>query len=129
MSSAGLAGNAYKITTNATATPRSVEYQALVRLNGELGVTEKKKRQDYPAYVRALSNNLKFWTIVGADAASEGSPLPAQLRSQLFYLYEFTQHHTSKIFRGDKTLTVDPLVEINKNIMTGLRGTLTEQEA
>lgn len=129
MVSAGLAGNAYKSTANATATPRGVEYQALVRLNGDLGVTEKKKKHDYPAYIGALSNNLKFWSIVAADAASDGSPLPAQLRAQLFYLYEFTQHHTLKIIRGDKTLTVDPLLEINKNIITGLRGTLTEQEA
>ncbi len=129
MISTGLAGNAYKSTSNATATPQGVEYQTLVRLNGDLGVTEKKKRQDYPAYIRALSNNLKFWTIVGADAASETSPLPAQLRAQLFYLYEFTQHHTMKIIQGDKTLTVDPLVDINKNIMTGLRGSQTKQEA
>lgn len=121
MMNAGLAGNAYKSTSKATATPRGVEYQTLVRLNGDLGVTEKKKTKDYPAYIRALSNNLKFWTIVGADAASEGSPLPAQLRAQLFYLYEYTQDHTLKIIRGDKSLTVDPLVDINKNIITGLR--------
>ena len=122
MSSASLAGNAYKSTTKATATPRNVEIQALSRLNGDLGMTEKKKSQDFPAYVKALSNNLKFWSIIGADAASSGSPLPAQLKAQLFYLYEFTQDHTLKIIRGDKTLTVDPLVEINTNVLNGLKG-------
>jgi len=117
-----LARNGYDASTKSTGTPRGVEYQLLARLTGALAIGEKNKNTDYTSYVIALSKNLEFWTVIGADVASDGNGLSGQLRAQIFNLYEFTREHTRKIIGGDKNLTVEPLIDINKNIMSGLRG-------
>ena len=121
MSIVGLAGDAYKSTKQATASPRGVEIYALERLISALNIAEEKKDNDYPGYVKALSDNLKFWSIIGIDAAQETSPLPQELRAQLFYLFEFTQKHTLSIIQGDSSLSAEPLIDINKNVLEGLR--------
>ncbi len=85
-------------------------------------MAENKRRQDHPAYIRALSKNLEFWTVIAADVAGEGNQLPSGLRAQLFYLFEFTRLHTNKLISGDDRLNVSPLVDINQNIIRGLQG-------
>ena len=122
MTVTALARNAYHQSARSTASPRAVERQLLAKLTSALIVTEKQREDDHPAFVNALSKNLEFWTVVAADVASEGNQLPAALRSQLFYLFEFTRHHTNKIISGGDDLSVSPLVDINQNIIRGLQG-------
>ena len=122
MTVTALARNAYHQSARSTASPRAVERQLLSRLTTALIVGEKNRREDYPGLIRALGKNLEFWTVIAADVASEGNQLPAQLRSQLFYLFEFTRTHTNKIITGDQTVDAEPLIEINQNIIRGLQG-------
>lgn len=121
MTVSALARDAYHQSARSTASPREVERQLLSRLTTALVVAEKNRESDHPAYVRALSKNLEFWTVVAADLVSEGNQLPAELRSQLFYLFEFTRAHTRKIISGDTALDAEPLIEINQNIIRGLQ--------
>ena len=115
-----LALKAYEKTAKSTGTPRSVEYQVFSRLTSALTKAEENKAENYFSYVTALSRNLEFWMIIGADVSSPENQLPKELRSQIFYLFEFTQQHTQRILNGDKTLNAAPLIEINTNVMNGL---------
>lgn len=122
MTVTALARNAYQQSTKTTASPRSVERQLLTRLTSALIAADKNRKTDKAGLARALGKNLEFWTVIATDVASEGNQLPAELRAQLFYLFEFTRHTTSKIMGGDETVSLLPLIEINQNIMAGLQG-------
>lgn len=115
------ARNAYQQSTQSTATPRAVEYKLLSRLTGALVAGENNKKTDLPAYIDALSRNLEFWTVIGADTAHRNNALPPALRAQIFYLYEFVRSHTNKLYNSNDGLTAEALIDINKNIMMGLR--------
>ena len=78
-----------------------------------------RKRTVFASLAEALVANQLLWTVLGADVADEGNSLPEQLRAQLFYLTEFTNHQTRKIMAGEAEPGV--LVEINISIMRGLR--------
>jgi len=126
---AALAHGAYKSTTKATASPRAIECQVLMRINMTLIKAEDQKDQNYPAYVQALGDNLKFWTIIGTDVSKEENELPKELRAQLFYLFEYTRLHTSKLLKRDADLTAAALIDINNNIIEGLKGNSSERAA
>ncbi len=94
----------------------------LTRLTSALIAADKTRDTDKIGFARALGKNLEFWTVVATDVAGNGNQLPTELRSQLFYLYEFTRHHTNKIMKSETDANVHPLIEINQNIMLGLQG-------
>lgn len=86
-------------------------------------VAQKNRDSDPSGFIRALGKNLEFWTVIATDVASDGNQLPVELRSQLFYLFEFTRHHTRKLMSEDGSkLDAEPLVDINQNIIRGLQG-------
>ena len=123
MTVSSLARDAYHQSTRTTASPRAVERQLLSKLTTAIVVAQKNREDDPAAFVRALGKNLEFWTVVATDVASESNQLPVELRSQLFYLFEFTQHYTRKLMSEDgKALDAEPLIEINQNIIRGLQG-------
>ena len=61
----------------------------------------------------------KLWGILAADISDKDNTLPKELRGRIFYLYEFTSQHTSKVLR--KEASVDVLLDINTAVMRGLR--------
>ena len=107
--------------TDATLRPmRSIEYEAFARATQKLSATWKARKTNFPALVQALSDNLNLWSTLAVDVASPGNALPAPLRAQLFYLYEFTDLHTRRIQDGSGG--IDVLIDVNTAIMRGLRG-------
>lgn len=129
MTATAMAKSAYHQSARSTASPRSVERQLLSRLTSALIVSEKNRGADHTGFIRALSKNLEFWTVIAADVASEGNKLPQELRAQLFYLFEFTRHHTKKMIANDDgNLSVSPLVDINQNIIAGLQSGMQEEQ-
>ncbi|MFC3181851.1 flagellar biosynthesis regulator FlaF [Cypionkella sinensis] len=101
-------------------TPRSLEYDLLARITKRLGQAAAARRENFPALMAALDENLRLWSTLASDVADSGNTLPSKLRAQLFYLYEFTNLH-SKAVRADKG-SVDVLIDINTAVMRGLRG-------
>ena len=101
-------------------TPRSLEYDLLARITKRLGQAAAARRENCPALMAALDENLRLWSTLASDVADSGNTLPSKLRAQLFYLYEFTNLH-SKAVRADKG-SVDVLIDINTAVMRGLRG-------
>jgi flagellar protein FlaF len=97
-----------------------VEYDLLARITNRLTQAEAARNKDYPAFARALSDNHRLWSTLAADVAEPGNGLPAQLRAQLFYLYQFTAEHSRKVLDG--TAGIGVLIDINTAVMRGLRG-------
>lgn len=109
----------YSGAASATRTPRSIEHEAFAtatrRLNAALSATG-----DFPALAAALHDNHRLWMLIAADVAEPSNGLPPDLRARLYYLADFTRHHTSRVLAGDAD--AQALVEINMAIMRGLRG-------
>ncbi len=99
---------------------RSIEYEALARATRQLAAAWPHRADDFPALILALNENLTLWSTLAADVATPANGLPATLRAQLFYLYEFTEHH-SRLVRDGKA-NVEVLIDVNTAVMRGLRG-------
>lgn len=116
-----LAGKAYRTAMLATAGPRSIEADALARVNGELVRSEKRKAADYPAYVRALSRNLDLWNAFAADVAHRDNQLPPELRTMIWRLAGFVRFQTQALLQTSSSAEATTLIDINNNIITGLK--------
>jgi len=99
---------------------RSIEYEAMARTTRLLSAAWPHRKTDFPALVTALNQNLQLWSTLAADVASTENGLPAPLRAQLFYLYEFSEQHSRGVLAGRGSIEV--LVDINTAVMRGLRG-------
>ncbi|WP_149587173.1 flagellar biosynthesis regulator FlaF [Tabrizicola flagellatus] len=99
---------------------RSVEYDLLAQVTHRLRSAWAARTTDFPALVRAVTDNIQLWATFASDVALPGNTLPAALRARLFYLYEFTAHHSRTVLE-DKA-SVEVLVDINMAVMRGLRG-------
>ena len=76
-------------------------------------------RAGFNGLATAIHDNRRLWTLLAGDVADEGNTLPQGLRAQIFYLAEFTLHHSPKVLDG--SASADVLVEINTAVMRGLR--------
>lgn len=113
---------------HSTGSDRGIEYQLFARVTRQLSDNNKEAPDFNTKQAEALHYNLKLWTKLAVDVANENNKLPSQLRSNIFYLAEFTRHHTAKIYQREAN--TDILVEINTSIMRGLRNSArTESEA
>lgn len=101
-------------------TPRSLEYDLLARASQRLASAWVARKERFHLLVVALEENQRIWLTLATDVADSENGLPAKLRAQLFYLYEFTAQH-SRVIRDGKG-SVEVLIDINKAVMRGLRG-------
>ncbi len=101
-------------------TPRALEYELLARVTQSLSAGWATRRENFSALMSALDDNLRLWATLAADVAEPTNGLPAPLRAQLFYLYEFSVQHSRAV--RDGSASVEVLVDINTAVMRGLRG-------
>lgn len=118
MNTAILAQSLYAKPTQELGTARGIEYKAFSKVTARLA-SWNEEEDSFGSLAEALCENQLLWTILGADVADKGNELPEQLRAQLFYLTEFTNHQTRKIMAKEAKPAI--LVEINTSIMRGLR--------
>ncbi|TCO73355.1 flagellar biosynthesis regulator FlaF [Rhodovulum euryhalinum] len=119
MNALHMARTAYSAPTQAqTRTPRATEYAAFARITARLKAAEGAGRRNYPALAAAIHENRKLWTMLAADVADGDNGLPQALRARIFYLFEFTTHHSREVLNGKAD--IGPLVEVNTAIMRGL---------
>ncbi len=114
------AQRAYSTAAAPTRTAKDVEYDALARITHKIRSSALKGPESYGTLVRALHDNRKLWDIFATEVSDANNPLPSDLKARLFYLAEFTRHHTSRVLA--KQETVDALVEVNTSVLRGLRG-------
>ncbi|MDW4549249.1 flagellar biosynthesis regulator FlaF [Defluviimonas sp. D31] len=113
-----LARSAYAGAAAPTRTGRGTEYEVFARVTHRLK-SAGRGDGDFNTLVRALHDNRTLWTTLAADVAIETNQLPKSLRAQIFYLSEFTAHHTRRVLAGEAGVTV--LIDINTAVMRGLR--------
>lgn len=115
------ARHAYAGAQAPTRTPRQAEHQVLSTVTARLAAAAQAPG-DFHRTAAALHDNRRFWTRIAADVADKDNGLPPDLRARLFYLAEFTDHHSRRILAGEAEL--QPLIDINTAVMRGLAGTL-----
>lgn len=99
---------------------RSIEYDLIAQVTHRLRTAWANRATDYPALVAALTDNQQLWSTLASDVALPNNGLPAPLRAQLFYLYEFTVQHSRAV--QDRGASADVLTDINMAMLRGLRG-------
>ena len=117
MNAFNMAQTAYTSSSAPVRTERGTEYDVFSRVTHALKAATEKS--DYPAFISALHENRKLWTLLAVDVADAENGLPRELRAQLFYLAEFTQKHTSLVIAGKADPA--PLIDVNTSVMRGLR--------
>lgn len=117
MNATSLAQQAYAPTAAPTRSARSIEYDVVARITYRLKQAIEGKK--LPALLEALEENRKLWRVLAVDVADQDNELPKDLRARLFYLYEFTDHHTLKVIREHASAI--PLLEVNTAILRGLK--------
>ncbi|MGG7566700.1 flagellar biosynthesis regulator FlaF [Rhodovulum sp. DZ06] len=127
MNSAALATTGYGDAQVALHDSRQTEYRAFAEATRRLCAADAANEDTtggFAALAEALHDNLRLWTLLAADVASDDNELPQQLRARIFYLAEFTRVHSRKVLSGDAK--VRPLIDINTAIMKGLRAGATD---
>ena len=117
MNSIAMAQRVYAPTMAPTRSDRSVEYDVIARITARL----KKAilAGEYPKLLEALLENQKLWQSLAIDVADTKNGLPKDLRARIFYLAEFTDHHSKRVIR--EKVSAIPLLEINTAILRGLK--------
>ena len=99
---------------------RSSEHQVFADVTSRLSAAAAAGPAAFSRLAAALHDNRRLWTRLAADVSDDGNGLPRTLRAQIFYLAEFTEHHSRRILRGDGG--ADTLIDINLAVMRGLAG-------
>ncbi|MEL6642532.1 MAG: flagellar biosynthesis regulator FlaF [Pseudomonadota bacterium] len=120
MNASQQAQTAYGAGAAPTRSPRSTEYDAFARVTQRLHAANQSGKPAFHALAAALHDNRRLWALLASSVADADNALPADLKSTLFYLAEFTQVQTSRILAGEADASA--LIEINMRVMQGLRG-------
>lgn len=113
-----LAQTAYRTQAHTIRTERALEFDAFARVTHRLMMASVRGREDMGSLATAVHDNRRLWTILTTDVADPENPLPQDLRARIFYLAQFSHHHSSKVLYGNAS--VQPLIDINSAIMRGL---------
>lgn len=97
---------------------RGTELAALSSVTHNLRSAAEVGPAGFAQMALALHENRRLWQAFAASVSDRNNLLPDALRARLFYLAEFTEHHSRMVLRGNAA--VDVLVEINDAVMRGL---------
>lgn len=74
--------------------------------------------RDEPDRIRALGKNHDLWSLLVKDLALDGNGLPEPIKAQLLSLGIWSMRYSTMAIL--KSLPIDPLLEVNRNIAEGL---------
>ncbi|HEX2113840.1 MAG TPA: flagellar biosynthesis regulator FlaF, partial [Alphaproteobacteria bacterium] len=109
---------AYDRVQNTTQNPRQVEYRLLAQVTGALRAA-KTNPDDRSGFYNALVWNKKVWDAFLCDLVDDKNQLPKPMRQQLINLAAWVSKQTFAVMDGNAS--IDSLIEINVNIMDGLK--------
>jgi flagellar protein FlaF len=75
---------------------------------------------DIRGRIDALDWNRRVWSVLGTACAAPENALPESLRASIISLSIWVGKHTSEVIRRKEE--IEPLIEVNRMIMQGLRG-------
>lgn len=118
---------AYQSSQKLGSAPRQTEARAL--LEAARMMDAAVETDDADAYRVALRLNWRLWTIIQADVTAPECELPTEIRENILSLSVFIDKHTVGALAersGDKLRV---LIDINRNIASGLMGNGIEEPA
>lgn len=115
--------NAYETVTKQTLPGREVEASVLARAAQLLRKCQEqleKKGASEEALIKALKYNQQLWTIFQVELAENDHPMPKDLRVALLRLSQFVDRRTFDIMASPAADKLSILIDINRNIASGL---------
>ena len=109
---------AYKSTQVATENPRVTEYRLFGQVTGALLDAERTNASGTPL-VETVDWNRRMWRALAADCMDDRNALTEDLRAKIISISLWVSKYSRQVTR-DKA-PIDPLIEINRNIMQGLQ--------
>lgn len=108
---------AYGTARQHTRNPRETEFQLIGQITARIA-SASADPNNFSALASAIAENRTLWARIATFVADDNNELPANLRAQLFYLYEFVTQHSSKVLNRSADATA--LIDINRSVMQGL---------
>jgi flagellar protein FlaF len=110
--------NAYKSAQAATEDPRVTEYRLFGQVTGAL-LNAKASNAEGTPLVEAIDWNRRLWRTLAADCMDDRNTLTQDVRAKIISLSLWVSKYSRSVTREKASL--DPLIEINRNIMQGLQ--------
>jgi len=119
---------AYQSSQKLGANPRQTEARALLEAARRLSEVpvDGESLDEYRASLRL---NWRLWTIIQSDIASEENPLPSEIKANIMSLSIFIDKHTVGALAEPDTRKLGVLIDINRNIASGLMTTPDSEPA
>ncbi|MGC4077514.1 MAG: flagellar biosynthesis regulator FlaF [Rubrivivax sp.] len=112
---------AYQQVGRQTLNPRLLEASLLSRSAGQLQRVRDEWDTARDDLAQALAFNRKLWTVFLGSVTGEASQLPKPLRENIANLGLFVMKHTLAIQAEPDARKLTVLININREIATGLR--------
>ena len=109
---------AYKTNQNKTESPRDIEYRLLAQVTHAL-ITARENPDLFGDRVKALLWNRDVWSALRVDLSDVDNQLPKALRASLISISLWIEKETRAVMDGVGDL--DAIIDINRNIMAGLK--------
>lgn len=109
---------AYKNTQVATENPRVTEYRLFGQVTGALLDARNSQAIGTPL-VEVIDWNRRMWRTLVADCMDDRNALTEDLRAKIISISLWVSKYSRQVTREKAPL--DPLIEINRNIMAGLQ--------
>jgi flagellar biosynthesis activator protein FlaF len=109
---------AYKATQTATEDPRLTEYRLFGQVTGAL-LNAKQSNAVGTPLIEAVDWNRRLWRTLAADCMDDRNRLTQEVRAKIISLSLWVAKYSRNVTRNKAPL--DPLIEINRNIMQGLQ--------
>jgi flagellar protein FlaF len=97
--------------------PRATEYRLFGQVTGAL-IEAKTANAIGTPLVEAVDWNKRLWRTLAADCMDDRNTLTQDVRAKIVSLSLWVSKYSRKVTREKAPL--DPLIEINRNIMQGL---------
>jgi flagellar protein FlaF len=110
---------AYKSAQTATENPRVTEYRLFGQVTGALLDAQKTGTVGTPL-VEAIDWNRRLWRTLAADCMDDRNTLSQDVRAKIISLSLWVSKYSRQVTR--EKAPIEPLIEINRNIMQGLTG-------
>jgi flagellar protein FlaF len=116
------AAKAYAWSARATASPRDIEAQALLKAAGKLQNVFDQWDGSAANINEALLFNRKLWSILLSAAISDDNPQAIEIRQNIANIGTFVMTQTIELQLNPQREMLKPLIDINCNLAAGLSG-------
>jgi flagellar biosynthesis activator protein FlaF len=124
-----LSAQAYARTAQQTLQGRDLEAHVLLKSAARLQGIRDNWETRRAELDEALLANRKIWTIFVTSMSTDDCGLPAAVRSNIISLGMFIFNRSIQLSIEAKPQQLTALIDINRNIAAGLRGSGAEAEA